>query len=70
MTLFAASWVWHCEAILLTTILFLLTSDAFDTKLIEVTLKGILEGKTVHIPIYNFKTHTRYMQPAIVCIVN
>lgn len=36
------------------------TSDAFDTKLIEVTLKGILEGRTVQIPIYDFKTHSRY----------
>lgn len=35
-------------------------SDAFDTKLIEVTLKGILEGRTVQIPIYDFKTHSRY----------
>ena len=41
-------------------------SDAFDTKLIEVTLKGILEGKTVQIPTYDFKTHSRYA-PTMPC---
>lgn len=40
---------------------FFCISDAFDTNLIEVTLKGILEGRTVQIPTYNFKTHSRYV---------
>ena len=34
--------------------------DAFDTKLLSVTLKGILESKTVQVPKYDFKTHSRY----------
>lgn len=34
-------------------------ADAFDTKLLSVTLKGILESKTVHVPKYDFKTNSR-----------
>lgn len=33
--------------------------DAFDTKLLSVTLKAILESKPVQVPKYDFKTHSR-----------
>uniref|UniRef100_A0A1A8ADU9 uridine/cytidine kinase n=1 Tax=Nothobranchius furzeri TaxID=105023 RepID=A0A1A8ADU9_NOTFU len=33
--------------------------DAFDNELIMQTLRQILQGKTVHIPIYDFVTHSR-----------
>ncbi|XP_014302447.1 uridine-cytidine kinase 2, partial [Myotis lucifugus] len=34
-------------------------SDAFDNELIFKTLKEIIEGKTVQIPVYDFVTHSR-----------
>ena len=36
-----------------------LFADAFDDKLITRTLEGILKGKVVDIPVYDFKTHSR-----------
>ncbi|KAM4628525.1 uridine-cytidine kinase 2-A [Polymixia lowei] len=33
--------------------------DAFDNDLIVTTLWDIMEGKTVHIPVYDFVTHSR-----------
>ncbi|XP_012921220.1 uridine-cytidine kinase 2 isoform X2 [Heterocephalus glaber] len=33
--------------------------DAFDNELIFKTLKEITEGKTVHIPVYDFVSHSR-----------
>ncbi|XP_049604165.1 uridine-cytidine kinase 2-B [Syngnathus scovelli] len=33
--------------------------DAFDNELIMQTLREILEGKTVQIPVYDFVTHSR-----------
>jgi len=33
--------------------------DAFDTKLMKTTLLNIINGKTVQIPEYDFKTHSR-----------
>ncbi|XP_036198474.1 uridine-cytidine kinase 2 isoform X3 [Myotis myotis] len=33
--------------------------DAFDNELIFKTLKEIMEGKTVQIPVYDFVTHSR-----------
>jgi len=33
--------------------------DAFDTALMKQTLERILQGKTVEIPVYDFKTHSR-----------
>nr|XP_020473994.1 uridine-cytidine kinase 2-B [Monopterus albus] len=33
--------------------------DAFDNELILQTLRQILQGKTVQIPVYNFVTHSR-----------
>ena len=35
-------------------------ADAFDTALMKQTLERILQGKTVKIPVYDFKTHSRY----------
>ena len=34
-------------------------SDALDEKLMYQTLKDIKEGKTVQIPMYDYKTHSR-----------
>ena len=33
--------------------------DAFDFELIYKTLRELKKGKQVHIPIYNFSTHSR-----------
>ena len=44
----------ECKVLLLTSL------DAFDTKLLSVTLKGILESKSVQVPRYNIKTHSRF----------
>ncbi|XP_035684711.1 uridine-cytidine kinase 2-B-like [Branchiostoma floridae] len=33
--------------------------DAFDNALIEETLRNIVAGQTVHIPVYDFVTHAR-----------
>ncbi|KAL6489823.1 hypothetical protein MHYP_G00001680 [Metynnis hypsauchen] len=33
--------------------------DAFDNELIMKTLHDIMQGKTVHIPVYDFVTHSR-----------
>lgn len=33
--------------------------DAFDNDLIIETLLDIKEGKTVHIPVYDFVSHSR-----------
>lgn len=33
--------------------------DAFDNDLIIATLWDIKEGKTVHIPVYDFVSHSR-----------
>ena len=42
---------------------FLTTAlDAFDFGLMKDTLKKLKEGKPVEIPIYDFKTHTRYLK--------
>ncbi len=35
------------------------SSDAFDNELIMQTLREILQGKTVQIPVYDFVTHSR-----------
>lgn len=35
-------------------------ADAFDYDLLEETMKKLKQGKTVTIPIYDFKTHSRY----------
>lgn len=37
--------------------------DAFDNDLIITTLWDIKEGKTVHIPVYDFVSHSRWMSP-------
>lgn len=34
-------------------------ADAFDNDLMHRTLKNIVEGKTVEVPIYDFVTHSR-----------
>lgn len=39
--------------------LFHISLDAFDNELIIKTLRDIMEGKTVHIPVYDFVTHSR-----------
>lgn len=36
------------------------SSDAFDNELVMQTLKQILQGKTVQIPVYDFVTHSRW----------
>lgn len=36
-------------------------SDAFDNRLILKTLQNILEGKVCQIPLYDFKTNSRYL---------
>lgn len=36
--------------------------DAFDFDLLNETLKRLKEGKSVEVPIYNFKTHSRDKQ--------
>ncbi|XP_051773275.1 uridine-cytidine kinase 2-B [Ctenopharyngodon idella] len=33
--------------------------DAFDSELIMKTLRDIIQGNTVHIPVYDFVTHSR-----------
>lgn len=35
-------------------------TDAFDSELIMKTLHDILQGKTVHIPVYDFVAHSRW----------
>ena len=37
--------------------------DAFDFELVIETLKRLKEGKSVEVPVYNFKTHSREKQP-------
>ncbi len=34
--------------------------DAFDHDLLLDTLQKLKEGKNVEVPIYDFKTHSRY----------
>lgn len=46
------------EDLLMFTSLFFST-DAFDNELIMQTLRLILQGKTVQIPVYDFVTHSR-----------
>lgn len=46
-----------CE--LLSALLFCI--DAFDNDLIVTTLWDIKEGKTVHIPVYDFVSHSRWV---------
>lgn len=41
------------------TFLFAVLPDAFDNELIMQTLRQILQGKTVQIPVYDFVTHSR-----------
>ena len=41
------------------TALPFLVPDAFDNELIMQTLREILQGKTVQIPVYDFVTHSR-----------
>lgn len=36
------------------------SADAFDNELIMQTLRLILQGKTVQIPVYDFVTHSRW----------
>lgn len=36
------------------------SSDSFDTDLMKKKLEEILDGKQVDIPVYDFKSHTRY----------
>lgn len=38
---------------------FFLSSDAFDNELVMQTLRKILQGETVQIPVYDFVTHSR-----------
>jgi uridine kinase len=35
--------------------------DAFDTELMKRTFMEIVEGKMVKIPVYDFKTSSRYI---------
>lgn len=37
----------------------LISPDAFDNELIFKTLKEIIAGKTVQIPVYDFVSHSR-----------
>ena len=37
-----------------------LPPDAFDTELMKQTFMEIVEGKVVKIPVYDFKTSSRY----------
>ncbi|KAE8611379.1 hypothetical protein XENTR_v10012426 [Xenopus tropicalis] len=41
-------------------------SDAFDNELILKTLKELMEGKTVQIPVYDFVTHSRKEETLVV----
>ncbi len=34
-------------------------TDAFDNELVMKTLRDIIQGETVHIPVYDFVTHSR-----------
>uniref|UniRef100_A0A803JRR6 Uridine-cytidine kinase n=1 Tax=Xenopus tropicalis TaxID=8364 RepID=A0A803JRR6_XENTR len=40
--------------------------DAFDNELILKTLKELMEGKTVQIPVYDFVTHSRKEETLVV----
>ncbi|NIG61706.1 uridine-cytidine kinase 1 isoform X5 [Pontoporia blainvillei] len=40
--------------------------DAFDNDLMHRTLKNIVEGKTVEVPIYDFVTHSRLAATTVV----
>ncbi|XP_024617917.1 uridine-cytidine kinase 1 isoform X1 [Neophocaena asiaeorientalis asiaeorientalis] len=40
--------------------------DAFDNDLMHRTLKNIVEGKTVEVPIYDFVTHSRLAETTVV----
>lgn len=40
-------------------------SDAFDNQLILKTLQDILEGRVCQIPLYDFKTNSRYVNSLI-----
>jgi uridine kinase len=40
--------------------------DAFDTELMKKTFIDILEGKTVQVPIYDFKSHSRGSEVRII----
>uniref|UniRef100_A0A8C0VVC4 uridine/cytidine kinase n=1 Tax=Castor canadensis TaxID=51338 RepID=A0A8C0VVC4_CASCN len=40
--------------------------DAFDNDLMHRTLKNIVEGKTVEVPTYDFVTHSRLPETAVV----
>ena len=44
---------------LVTVQLHMSPTDAFDTDLMKKTLEDILDCKTVRIPVYDFKTHSR-----------
>uniref|UniRef100_A0A672T6I4 Uridine-cytidine kinase 2b n=1 Tax=Sinocyclocheilus grahami TaxID=75366 RepID=A0A672T6I4_SINGR len=37
--------------------------DAFDNELVMKTLQDIIQGETVHIPVYDFVTHSRSALP-------
>ena len=39
--------------------------DAFDDELMLDTLKKILAGKKVDIPVYDFKTHSRFANNSV-----
>lgn len=47
---------WHLNW----SVLFPFCTDAFDNDLIIATLWDIKEGKTVHIPVYDFVSHSRW----------
>ncbi|XP_051836186.1 uridine-cytidine kinase 1 isoform X1 [Antechinus flavipes] len=40
--------------------------DAFDNDLMHMTLKHIVEGKTVEVPTYDFVTHSRLLETTVV----
>lgn len=43
------------------------STDAFDSELIMQTLRQILQGETVQIPVYDFVTHSRWATIFVAC---
>ncbi len=40
-------------------LLFIPLTDAFDTELMKTTLRAMLDRKTVRVPVYDFRSHSR-----------
>lgn len=55
--------LWDVLTLLMQVMFFSFSSDAFDNELIRQTLGEILQGETVHIPVYDFVTHSRWALP-------